>query len=164
MEECMKERWKTLEEFEAYEVSDLGNVRRRLPGHGNAKVGKIRKLSVSHDGYLRVTLGSGKTVATRTVHRLVAKAFVPNPKGLPEVNHKREKTDNRAISLEWISMEDHGIDRAKRAQKGDGVYFHKRLKKWQTAYNPEPGKTVHIGTFDTYEEAKAARDTKVKNL
>ena len=159
-----KEHWKVIEGFEAYEVSDLGNVRRSLTGHGNARVGRLRKLSISYDGYLRLTLGSGKTVATRTVHRLVAQAFLPNPKGLPEVNHKKGKTDNRAISLEWVSIKDHGRDRAKREQKGAGVHFHKRYKNWQAAYSPEPGKEVHIGSFDTYEEAKAARDEKVKNL
>lgn len=37
-----------------------------------------------------------------SVHRLVAKAFIPNPKELPFVNHKNEKkADNRATNLEW---------------------------------------------------------------
>ena len=44
-----------------------------------------------------------KTVA-RTVHRLVANAFIPNPDNLPEVNHKDEnKLNNHADNLEWCS-------------------------------------------------------------
>lgn len=36
------------------------------------------------------------------VHRLVAEAFLPNPQGLPEINHKNEVcTDNRLCNLEW---------------------------------------------------------------
>jgi hypothetical protein len=52
------------------------------------------------------SFGTGKD-KMRPVHILVATHFIPNPDNLPEVNHKYgDKSDNRAISLEWSSRSD----------------------------------------------------------
>jgi NUMOD4 motif len=155
------EKWKAIKNFEAYEVSNLGRVRRRLPGI-NTKVGKVLKTNTDHKGYLRVCLWSNGKGITKKIHLLVADAFIPNPLGLPQVNHTGTKSDNRAVKLERITTADHGKDVAKRGQHGDGVYaYHGR---WAANYCPTPNIKKHIGYFNTYEEAKAARDEKVKTL
>jgi hypothetical protein len=167
------ENWKTIENFEAYEVSDLGRVRRRLPGmpsgygrnsRGSAKVGHILSPTANWKGYLHVCLCKQGKMYSRRVHRLVAEAFIPNPNNLPQVNHKSIKTDNRACKLEWISTAGHGKDIAKQGQRGDGVTFSKQKGKWKAGYCPEPNKWKHIGYFNDYESAKRARDKKVKSL
>lgn len=174
----MKEQWKTIEGFEAYEVSDQGRVRskeRRVPSSRWIPTRRVRERILKpypvNKKYLHVHLYKEKKLYTRLVHRLVAQAFLPNPNNLPEVNHTGKTSDNRACKLEWISTADHGRDKAKREQCGDGVYFVKANKRerrrtsvWAAIYHPEPGKRKHIGYFATYEEAKAARDAKVATL
>lgn len=98
----MEEIWKDIKGYEGrYQVSNLGRVK-SLPRRGTI-CGE--RLLVSHktaDGYLLVNLckdGKGKNYR---VHRLVAEAFIPNPYGLPQVNHLNEdKKSNVVTNLEW---------------------------------------------------------------
>jgi len=40
----------------------------------------------------------------RSVHRIMAEAFIPNPLGLPDINHcNRNRQDNRVLNLEWCT-------------------------------------------------------------
>lgn len=91
------EKWKIIEEADNYEVSSLGRIR-------NIKTGKIRKPCSTNFGYAQVGLRiNGKTVF-RSIHRLVAKAFIPNPNNYAEVNHKDyDRYNNRVDNLEWVS-------------------------------------------------------------
>lgn len=86
------EKWKEIEGFKGYEVSNYGNVRSPWKILAQRKNGR---------GYYRVWLPDGKH---HLVHRLVAKAFVDNPNGYPIINHKDEmKTNNHASNLEWCT-------------------------------------------------------------
>lgn len=57
---------------------------------------------VSNAGYVRVSLYDGGKIIKKSVHRLVAESFIPNPEDKPQVNHINGiKTDNRDCNLEW---------------------------------------------------------------
>ncbi len=63
---------------------------------------KERKLLSLRNGYLYVTLYVKGQTYRDTVHRIVARAFIPNPKNKPVVNHKDgNKLNNSVENLEW---------------------------------------------------------------
>lgn len=157
------ENWKVIMGFEAYEVSDRGRMRRRLPGNSSqATVGKILKPRPTPRGYLQVTLYRNNKPHHILLHREVAKAFLPNPENLPEVNHKGNLSDCRAIKLEWKSKENHRVDVILRSQRGDGVQYDAARGKWKTYHRPSAGKTKFLGHFSTKKEAVAARTAALK--
>lgn len=59
----------------------------------------------NQDGYMEVTLGTTENRHARVkVHRIIAEQFVPNPLGLPEVNHLDcDRSNNNACNLEWCT-------------------------------------------------------------
>lgn len=60
--------------------------------------------SLNGAGYYQVILVKDKIKYHKTIHRLVAETFIPNPNNLQVVNHKDEdKTNNNVDNLEWCS-------------------------------------------------------------
>lgn len=105
----MEEVWKDVPGYEGlYKVSNLGNVMSfQTDGlFGKNNTGRLMTQHPDKCGYMYVELRSKPKKREKTsVHRLVAKAFIPNPDNLPQVNHKDEIRDhNNAENLEWCSV------------------------------------------------------------
>lgn len=99
----MEEIWKDVVGYEGlYQVSNLGNI--KSLNYNRTGEERILKPRTDKDGYLQVNLYNNKKLKTFKIHRLVAKAFIPNPDNKPEVNHKDEdKTNNCLTNLEWMT-------------------------------------------------------------
>lgn len=96
------EVWKDIEDFEGYQISNLGRVK-SLSYH-RTKRERILQQYISKVGYCVVHLCKNGKKRTLLVHRLVAMAFIANPNDKPEVNHIDEcKTNNHVDNLEWMT-------------------------------------------------------------
>lgn len=95
--------WRDIKGFPRYEISNIGLVR-------NKRTKQVRKTKIDHKGYEILTLFKGtvgKTTGTKSVHRLIAEAFIPNQDSKPQVNHINGiKTDNRIENLEWCTNQE----------------------------------------------------------
>ena len=110
------EVWKTITNFENYEVSNYGRIRRKyLKGY------RYRK-PVIQLGYNTVTFSIGKDFKKFQVHRIVAYEFLCNKENKRCVNHKNGiKTDNRTENLEWCTHsenEKHSFDKLGKITNG----------------------------------------------
>ena len=98
----MNEIWRKIEGFEKYEVSNLGRVRSLDYKHtGETKV--LRPI-LNRYGYLRINLYKNSKLCSRSIHRLVAQAFILNPENKQQVNHIDANKQNNIVSnLEWCT-------------------------------------------------------------
>lgn len=95
----MREKWLPVVGYEGlYEVSNLGRIRRV----------KIIEPTKKKHGYMQISLVDRNGVRKSfRLHRIVAEAFIPNPEGKPQVNHRDENPENnRAVNLEWATAEE----------------------------------------------------------
>lgn len=101
----MEEIWKDIEGYKGfYKVSNLGNIK-SLPRNGTVNEERIIKPCKNNNGYVKIGLNKEGIIKYKTIHRIVAESFIPNPNNLEQVNHiNGNKEDNRVDNLEWCTQ------------------------------------------------------------
>jgi hypothetical protein len=130
------EVWKNIKGYKGcYQVSNYGRVKSlaRKDSLNRDIKERIFKPSVNNRGYSLVVFCKNGKIKTFTVHRLVAKAFIPNPLNKPSVNHINGiKQINRPSNLEWCTTSENNYHAyklgLKEAKKGETHFNHKLTK------------------------------------
>lgn len=139
------EIWKDILGYEDYyEVSNTGLIRRKA---------YIMKCRLTNDGYPAITLCGGGKQLSKTIHRLVAEAFLENPENKPQVNHKDGIKANAMISnLEWMTASEnikHALD------------LGLKNKTWQDGEKNINSKLTREQVLDIREKCKTMKISKV---
>lgn len=102
----MKEVWKDVKGYEGlYQVSNYGKIKTYY-----SKIPRLKKTFFDKDGYKKVSLQKNKKPKKFFVHRLVAIAFISNPKNKLEVNHiDGNKQNNYVFNLEWCTRSENEL-------------------------------------------------------
>lgn len=174
----MKEIWKDIPNYEGYyQASNLGKIRslNRKVNCGitsNKQVLRKGKVLCAHPNlrkYLTVVLSINNKQKTFTVHRLIAKTFIPNPNNYPQINHiDGNKNNNCVNNLEWCTSKQnikHSWD-----NKLSKTYIHPKGKL--TKYSATLCKKVDqfdlqnnfIKTFKSISEASRIMNCSVSNI
>lgn len=132
------EIWKPIVNYERYLISNFGRVR-------SIKGKNITLLNTSEDkdGYLKIRLTYGvRKRIKKSLHRLVAIAFIPNPNNYPTVNHiDGNKKNNSVNNLEWSSY----------SQNNQHAYDTGLKKRYGQHYNARKIAIYNVNTNAIYQ-------------
>lgn len=107
----------------------------------NKITGKEHILKPNKNGYICITF-NGKS---HKLHRIIAKAFIPNPDNKPQIDHiNRNKLDNRVENLRWVTAQENSNNRTTNLEDGQRKqdldftdYKTQAHKKWRQTHRDE---------------------------
>ena len=159
----MREKWKFVpNSSNDYIVSNLGNVmslpKKHIGGQGEYIDCGIKLKPINNKGYLYVCVRIDGKRKKEYIHRLVAKAFLPNPQNKPFINHKDcNPSNNRVENLEWCTPQENtdymiSLGRNKRTKEWLDK-LHSSTEKYKKAVVGIEIYTGNVLTFDSIQEA-----------
>jgi hypothetical protein len=155
------EIWKDISGYEGlYQVSNMGRVKsltRKVRNRSGYRTvpSRILKNKPSKHGYYFVGLSKKNISRTKSVHVLVAKAFLSNPMKKRTVNHKfGDRTDNRSEMLEWMTYSEnnkHSYDILNRKPNSKAINqftkFGHFIKKWDSISDVKRELNINISNI-----------------
>ena len=144
------EKWKNVKGYEElYEVSNLGKVKRkkhkRLDRNQILQEREVKVIYPKNKRYAYLSLCKNGKVTQKTLHRIIAEAFIPNPHNYPCINHiDGNKQNNNIDNLEWCTYS-HNNKEAYRLQLKSTRIKKKKVNQYDLCGN-------FIKTWDSCKE------------
>lgn len=143
----MKEIWNEIEDYLNIEVSNFGRVY-------NNKTGRFigYKKRYGNITYTVVDINGKKAIK---VHRLIALAFIPNPKDKPYVDHIDGNGENNDVTnLRWATCQENSRNAKTHKNNKLGIKgVQLRESGMYRARIRVEGKLINLGQFKTLNEA-----------
>lgn len=165
----MVEEYKTVEGFENYQISNLGNIKRldtnSIDSKGRKRFykGKQLILTLGTNGYYQVTLRRSNKQYTRYIHQLVAIAFLnhsPDKLNIVVDHIDGNPLNNIVTNLQLISQQK---NTSKYHAKGELSNIKKNsANKYEVNFLLDNSK-IYFGPFVLLEEAIKVRDFVMNN-
>lgn len=169
------EKWKQIPNL-PYEISSLGKIRNLQ--------GKVLKTYIQNSGYEQIKINYQGLHIHKSIHRLVAEAFIPNPLNKKYVNHiDGNKLNNTVDNLEWCTNSENllharktGLNpynkptlglklkpRSNNAKQSQylGVHWDNSRQRWRACVVLDKVKYLQK-RYDSEYEAALARDECIK--
>jgi len=159
-------KWKIIPTFSNYEISELGELRRKLKYKTkNGRIYRYYKNNTDNKGYIVNMLtndaGEYKLVGRHILIALTFKGYKRGVKGLVIDHIDNNKLNNKASNIQIITSRTNSSKDRKNTISGlTGVFIVKQTGKWQARITVN-GKRENLGTFDDkYEASKVYQKRK----
>lgn len=163
------ETWEFINEFEGlYQISNTGRVKSIERNESYNRYGvdlmrirneRILKQGYTKDGYKMCILNKGNVSYNKSIHRLVAEAFITNPENKPRVNHiDRNRGNNKVSNLEWATHEEDSHHGWKVRKPNVEQLLEMSKKRWR------PVISININTGETKEYPSISEASRQTNI
>lgn len=103
----MIEEYVIIKDFENYAISNTGKIK-RITKAQHTYINKELHTSINNCGYKTVILRKDKNPYCKTIHRLVAEAFLEKPLDFDKIKYDvdhidNDKSNNNINNLQWLT-------------------------------------------------------------
>lgn len=121
---------KPIKDFEDYIINDSGINEQTV---WSTKTNKWMKPTLSN-GYYMINLCKNGVIYHKTIHKLIAESFIPNPQNKPCIDHiNGNSQDNSVFNLRWCSYEENNnnpITRERMSQNKNRINVSKEILQY----------------------------------